>query len=330
MASGFTDSYDASVVLKQSLDPVIWDLFPMDTYAISNVDKVSVKNTMHEWVFDKLAAAANNKNAEGADATYATLATATRVSNYTQISRKVVKLTDTYTDGVDTIGQNPMGRAVLKAMKELKRDMEFDYLGGQGSSAGASTLIRATAGVQAWIWGSGATSPNEGNTVAASDATHFTTPAYASAACAGQTLGTTSTSLITLGHLTSAMELAWLDGGEPDTIICSSAQKKYIDAMTSLATRTVDVGRTDKLPILGAANLIVTSYGTYKVVMSRYLGSTAILIMDMNMWALGQLRAPKVVDLAKTGDNTGKLMVAEWCCIARNPNSSAKVIGFAN
>lgn len=328
--AGTTETYD-SAVLKESLDSVIWDLFPMDTYFSSNIDRENVKNTQHQWVFDQLAAASNNKQIEGDDVTYTTLATATRVSNYTQIARKPVILSDTYTEGVDVVGQNPMGRAIMKSMKEYKRDVELDLLGKQGSSAGAGGTARASGGVQAWIWGAGADIP--GNTVYPSTGgtggnTTGTTPSYAAAVVEGQTDGTTSSSSIVLADITSAAELAWTDGGEPDTILCSSAHKKVIDGLASLATRTADVGRADKLSIQGSANLIVTSFGTFKVIMSRYLARTSTLLLQMDMWAMGQLRPPKVKEMAKTGDATKKLIVGEYTLIARNPNASAKLQGF--
>lgn len=328
--SGTTDTFD-SAVLKESLDKVIWDLFPMDTYFQANIDKTNVINTQHEWVYDSLAAAANNKQIEGDDAAYTTLATAVRVSNYTQIARKTVLLSDTYTEGVDTVGQNPMGRAIMKSMKELKRDVEFDLLGTQGSSAGSTSVARASGGVQAWIAGTGAAAA--GNTVYPTTAgtngnTTGTTPSYASSVVAGQTDGTTAASTVALVDITSAAELAWTDGGEPDTIICSSAQKKYIDAMTSLATRTVDVGRTEALSVTGTANVIVTSFGTFKVVMSRYVHRMTIVLLQMDKWAMGMLRPTKVKDMAKTGDAEKKLIVSEYTLIARNPNSAAKLQGF--
>lgn len=329
--SGTTDTFDLAS-LKESLDPVIWDLFPLDTYFQNTIDKVSVGSTQHQWVFDTLSAAANNKQLEGDDAAFTTLATATRVSNYTQIARKMILMSDTSGDGVRTVGQNPMGRAVMKGMKEYKRDVEFDLLGRQGSSAGATATARASGGVCAWIWGTGATLP--GNTVLPTVAgtggnTTATTPSYASAAVIGQTDGTTAASSIVLADITSAAELAWDDGGEPDTIIASSSQKKKIDALTSLATRTADVGRADMLSIQGSANLIVTSFGTFKVVMSRYLNRTTTLLLQMDKWAMGQLRAPKTVDLAKTGDAEKKMIIGEYTLIARNPYSSAKIQGFA-
>ena len=321
--AGSTETYD-SAVLKESLDSVIWDLFPMDTYFISNVDKVSVGQTQHQWVFDTLAAAAANKQVEGDAFTAVTLLTATRVSNYTQISNKSILITGSY-QATNAVGQNPMGRAVLKAMKELKRDMEFTCLGKQGSSAGP-TGGRATGGVLAWIWGQGATIP--GNKVAAKAAgtnadTTTTTPSYASSVVTGQVDGTTGTVAMTIADVVEAMQLAWTDGGEPDICLASSAQKAYIDTFTSLATRMIDLGREDKLPISQSANVIVTSYGTVKVILSRYLNRNSALFLDMPMWALGQLRAPQVKDMAAREDGDAKLLVAEYTVIARNPNSSA-------
>jgi hypothetical protein len=198
-------------------------------------------------------------------------------------------------------------------------------LGRQGSSAGASATAPASGGVLAWIWGQGATVA--GNTIAATSSAG-TTPSYTSSAVAGQTDGTTAASSIVYSDVESAAELAWLDGGEPDLILCSNGQKKVVDGFTSRATRTADIKDTDVLTIQGAANLIITSFGTFKVVMSRYIPRNCLVILQTDMWAMGQLRAPKVVELAKTGDATKKMIIGEYTLIARNPNSSAKVVDF--
>lgn len=326
---GTTDTFDLST-LKESLDPVIWNLFPMDTYFTSNIDKVDVGQPQHQWVFDTLNAAANNKQIQGDDVTASTQGTTTRVSNYTQIARKVVVMSSTAQES-NTVGGNAMGRELMKKMKEYKRDVEFDALGRQGSSAGATNTAAASAGACAWIWGTGA--DIAGNTVYPSTGgtggnTTATTPSYASSVCSGQVDGTTSNSSVVLADITAAAELAWTDGGEPDVIIASASQKKYIDQLSSLATRTVDIGRADNLSISNSANLIVTSFGTFKVVMSRYLNRTTTLLLQMDKWALGQFRAPKTVDLAKTGDADKKMIVGEYTLIARNPHSSAKIQGF--
>ena len=321
--AGTTDSFD-SAALRESLDPVIWDLFPMDMVFQNAIDKVNVKQPQHQWVFDSLAAAANNKQVQGDDFSYTTAVTATRVSNYTQIARKAIVLSNTLIAS-ETVGQNPLGREVMKQMKQYKRDVEFDLLGRQGSSAGATGTAAASGGVLAWIWGQGATVP--GNAVAATSSAG-TTPSYASAAVAGQTDGTTAASSIVYSDVESAAELAWLDGGEPDLILCSNGQKKVVDGFTSRATRTADIKDTDVLTIQATANLIITSFGTFKVVMSRYIPRNCLVLLQTDKWAMGQLRAPKVIDTAQTGDATKKAIVGEYTLIARNPNSSAKVVDF--
>jgi hypothetical protein len=54
-----------------------------------------VGQPQHQWVFDNLAAAANNKQIQGDAFTYATAVTASRVSNYTQIARKAITVSET-------------------------------------------------------------------------------------------------------------------------------------------------------------------------------------------------------------------------------------------
>ena len=321
--AGTTDTFDVAS-LKESLDSVIWDLFPMDTYFQNHIDKVEVGQTQHQWVFDTLAAAANNKQIQGDSFTYATAATASRVSNYTQIARKAITVAETL-NASNTVGGNPMGREVMKKMKEYKRDVEFDLLGRQGSSAGATNTAAASGGVLAWIWGTGAAVA--GNTVAATSSAG-TTPSYASAAVAGQTDGTTAASSVTFTDVENAAELAWLDGGEPDTILCSNGQKKVVDAFTSRATRTADISKTEALTVQGTVNILVTSFGTFKVVMSRYIPRNCMVLLQMDKWAMGQLRPTKVIEPAQTADAKNKVIIGEYTLIARNPNSSAKIVDF--
>jgi hypothetical protein len=322
--AGTTDTFDVQS-LKESLDSVIWDLFPMDTYFQNHIDKVDVGQTQHQWLFDALQAPANNKVIQGDAYTYVTAATATRVSNYTQIARKAISVSGTALAS-NTVGGNIMGREVMKRMKEYKRDVEFDLLGRQGSSAGATNTAAASGGVLAWIWGAGA--DIVGNAIVPSGNTTATTPSYASAAVIGQTDGTTAASAVTYSDVENAAELAWLDGGEPDVILCSNGQKKVVDAFTSRATRTADIGSTDKLTVQGTVNILVTSFGTFKVVMSRYISRNNLVLLQMDKWAMGQLRAPKVVEGDPNADAKTKVIIGEYTLIARNPNSSAKVVGF--
>src|SRR5688572_21915151 len=117
--AGATLTFDTEA-LKESLGSVIWDLFPMDTYFQNHVAKEKVSQTQHQWLYDSLAAPANNKQLQGDAVTATTLATAIRVSNYTQIARKVISVSGSH-EASDTVGGSAMGRAVMKSMKEYKR-----------------------------------------------------------------------------------------------------------------------------------------------------------------------------------------------------------------
>lgn len=35
--------------IREDLEDTIWDLFPADTWALSNLDKVNAQSTTHEW-----------------------------------------------------------------------------------------------------------------------------------------------------------------------------------------------------------------------------------------------------------------------------------------
>jgi hypothetical protein len=51
--------------IREDLEDVIWDLFPEDTWAVSNLDKIDATSTTHEWLAQQLAAAATNIGVEG-------------------------------------------------------------------------------------------------------------------------------------------------------------------------------------------------------------------------------------------------------------------------
>jgi hypothetical protein len=315
--------------IREDVESVIWELDPMDTWALSNLDKVDASNTFHEWLSDDLAAAAANLVREGDDATYATAFPARRLGNYQQISNKTFIVSDTL-ESVDKIGRKTeVGRLGTKLLKELKRDMEFALVTNQASSAGGSATARSTAGMESWIAGPTSTSNGATNAVAATANAGATTAGFASGLVAAPTDGTT-TGALTEATLRAALEGAWTDGGDPRVILVGSTQKKAIDAFTGIATRFVDAAPNKQTTIIGAANMYVSSFGSpHMVVLSRYVRSSVVLCIDPDYWSVSFLRRPQTKDLAKTGDATKKLLVTEYGLVCRNPNASAKVVACA-
>lgn len=314
--------------IREDLEDVIHELDPMDTWALTNLEKVSARSTYHEWLADDLAAAAANLVREGDEASFATAAPARRLGNYMQISTKTFIVSDTL-EVVDKAGRRTeTGRLGTKLLKELKRDMEFALVRNQASSLGADATARASAGIESWIAGPTAnTAGTLSNVVSATtNGASHTTPGFSGGLVSAPTDGTTGA--LTIGQLNAALGGAWEDGGDPRVILVGAKQKQVIDAFTGVAQRQINVSSRAEAPIIGAANMYVSSFGSpHMVVLSRYVRDSVVLCLDPDYWAVAYLRKPQMKDLAKTGDATKKLLVTEYGLVCRNPNASSKVVG---
>lgn len=318
---------------REDIEDVIFLLDPMDTWALSNLDRVDASSVYHEWLQDSLAAPATNRQIEGDDVAFTTATPAGRRGNWCQISYKTFAVSDTL-EAVEKIGRSSeRQRLGVKLLKELKRDIESAIVGNQGSSGGAggaqggTGTARSSAGMEAWI-GNGTTTTTAGeasNVVAATASSGATSPGFASGAVTAPTDGTT-TGALTEGQLKAALQGAWEDGGTTDVILTGARQKNVIDAFTGIATRFIDTSPNKQAAIVGAANMYVTSFGTHMIVLSRYVRSSVVLCLDSSMWAIAFLRPFSKKPLAKTGEADKTLITSEWTLVCRNNAASAKVV----
>jgi hypothetical protein len=317
---------------REDVEDVLWQLDPMDTWALSNLDKVSATGTLHEWLSDTLAAAATNIVEEGDDASYATASPAPRYGNYQQIIRKTFIVSDTLEE-VKKIGRDTeTGRLGVKLMKEWKRDAEYALVRNQISTIGGAGTGRSTAGMETWIYGPTASTANTiANVVAATTtAATATTPSLSTGGVPGTAITDGGTvAALTEGTLKLALAGAWEDGGDPRVILASATNKNAIDAFSGIATRFVDSSPNKQAAIVGAANMYVSSYGSpHMVVLSRYVRNQAVMCIDPDYWAVSFLRRPKVVPLAKTGDATKKMIIGELGLVCRAPLANGKVVSL--
>lgn len=320
-------SYNANA--REDLEDVIWLLDPMDTWALSNLDRIDATAVFHEWLSDSLAAAASNIVREGDDATFATAVPASRLGNYTQIFNKTFVVSDTLEQVKKAGRATETGRLGTKLLKELKRDMELAIVGNQASSVGGSATGRSLAGMESWIAGPTSTSNGANNAVAATATSGATTVGFSGGVVGAPTDGTT-TGTLSETTFKAALEGSWTDGGNPRVVLAPSAQKKQIDSFTGIATRFVDNSPTKQATIIGAANMYVSSFGDpHMVVLSRYVRTSVVLCLDPDYWALAFLRNPQKKPLAKTGDATKTLIVTEFTLVCRNPASSSKLVACA-
>ena len=312
MAVSATNSYTGKGI-AESFEDIIFDISPEDTPLLSMAKRMSAGQTYHQWQTDALAAAATNRAIEGDDSSFSTLAATTVLGNYTQISAKTVQISNTY-DVVKKYGRkSEVAYQLMKAGKEMKRDMEYAIVRNQASSAGGAATARSSAGIESWIV----------NRVLATGSTAGTTPGFSGGLVAAPTDGTSVTFIE--ADLKSALQLAWTDGGEPSTILMSATNKARFSGFSGIATKFNNVQGTTQATITGAADVYVSDFGNHTVKLDRFMRDQAVLCIDPGYVGLASLRPLSKEELAKTGDSTKYLLTAEYALVVQNPDAHAKV-----
>jgi len=258
--------------------------------------KGSVSNTLFEWQTDALAAAViNNYHVEGAAAGTAATTATTRVTNQTQISKKVVEVTGTH-ETVNNAGKkSEMAHQLAKASKELKRDMEGSLLADNAAAAGNATTARETRGAANWI------------------ATNVTDA------------GTSSThAAVVEADIIAVAEATWNAGGEPSTMLLGATNKKLVTAMSGRADAVRSVS-DENMSIYNAVDVYVSDFGTFNITLDRYCDQDVIYFLDHDMWSVDYLRDFQTVDIAKEGDSEKKMLLVEYGLRCGNEAANGKI-----
>ena len=289
-------TYDATAI-REDLSDVIYDISPTDTPFMSSIaGKGSVSNTLFEWQTDALAAAViNNYHVEGAAAGTAATTATTRLTNQTQISKKVVEVTGTH-ETVNNAGKkSEMAHQLAKASKEIKRDMEGSLLADNAAAAGNASTARETRGAANFI------------TTNVTDA------------------GTSGThAAVVEADILAVAESTWTAGGEPSTILLGATNKKLITAMSGRADaiRSVADGNTT---IQNAVDVYVSDFGTFNIQLDRFCDQDVVYFLDHDMWSVDYLRDFQTVDIAKEGDSEKKMLLVEYGLRCGNEAANGKI-----
>ena len=314
--SGTTDTYDL-VGVAEDVEDIIYDISPTDTPLMTMAARGKADNILHQWQTDALDPAATNRQIEGDEAAYTTAAPTVMLSNYTQIVRKTILVSDT-ADKVRKYGrERETARLTIKRGKEIKRDVEYALVRNQASSAGGSSTARSSAGLESMI---------AGNSLEAGG-TAGTTPGYAAGVWAAPTDGT-AVATLTEDMLKNAIELAWVDGGDPSIILTNTYQKKAMAAFSGTAKfagNYVEGNRTSQGVVVGGVDLYISDHGEHRVKLNRYMRQSSMFILDPEYVECAWLRPIRPVSLAKTGDATKSMLVGEFCLVVGNPDAHAKI-----
>lgn len=289
-------TYD-TVGIKEDVDGVISNLTPTKTPFVSLIGKDKTTSRKFEWMEDDLAAPRDNANVEGFEASDSTLTPPAMRDNYTQIFEKTFKISETE-DAIDQHGRaKETAYQTVKAGKELKRDLEFAYIGhDQAKVIGDKTVTaRRTASATQMV---DASVTEDGLGAALSEA-----------------------------MVLSAGQKAYEEGAEPSYLMIKPSDSLVVAGFANAAGRSREIGNERK--IVNVVDLYVSPFGEYKVVLNRFQLATTAWLLDPEMWADVTLRGWTRTPLAKTGDSNRQMLVSERGLKNKNFKSSALITNIA-
>ena len=294
---------------REDLSDVITRIDPAETPIFSNAKKEVTSGVFHEWQVQELTAAADdNYVAEGADYSYVNPTATTRLGNYHQISVQAASVSGTL-DAVDKAGRDKE-TAYVKVLKglEQRRDIEKALVKNEARSASDP---RKAGKISSYMTNVSLVSPS---TTPTGDGSDVSDKAGTDAA-------------LTLAKIDAGMKLAYEDGGQPDILVVSPANKVAFSDLSSgsVATNQLTMTAPREAAIIGSVSLYLTDFGTLSVTIDRQMPNDTVFLMDSDYYAVGHLpnRMFSVSDVAPTGDATKFSIVSEWTYITKAPKAHA-------
>ena len=297
---------------REDLSSVIERIDPDETPLFSNAKKVTTKGVFHEWQVQSLAAASDtNYVNEGADYSYANPQPTERLGNHHQISVNGASVSNTL-DVVDAAGRE-RETAYVKILKSLEQRRDIDKSLFKNEARSASDPRKAGK-ILSFI----SNAVLESNSAVASN----------SNGSAAATMSGTNDALA-ISDIDDAMKAAYEDGGQPDMLVMSPANKVAFSNLSSgsVVTNELHMTKPQEAAIVGSVSLYLTDFGQLNAVIDRQATNTEILLMDSDHYSIGHLpgRLFSVADIAPTGDATKFAIVSEWTLIMNAPKAHAAI-----
>lgn len=259
----------SAVSNREDLTDVLTILAPEETPILSSANKQKANATFVEWTVDSLAGPSSTPIREGANVGDTTgtgegatvdagfidkFAGRARLGNYIQKFRRAYQVSDLQ-EAVDSVGPAKIAQAEAKAIRELKRDIEFTISGSQDRSVeDGSNTGYGLRGLGGWI--DNTTTANSGNSDVPDT---FKTPDGSIVDVAGTETAFAETSLNSL--ITSVFT------------VTGSSNNLMLVADTALRNDISDFARISS-PATGSANVRNVNYngesGTIKLSVDLY------------------------------------------------------------
>ncbi len=304
-----------AVGAREDLSDVISRIDSDETPIFSNAKKEVTKGVTHDWQVQELtAAASNNYAAEGADFSFANPTATTRLSNVHQVSIQAASVSGTL-DAVDVAGR-ARESAYVKVIKglEQRRDIEKSLTIDQAKSASDP---RKAAALPAWMTNVSKVSPS--------------TTAAGTGADVSDGAGTNAA--LTLAKIDAAMQAAFEDGGQPNIMVVSPANKVAFSDLSSgsVVTNQLTMTAPKEATIIGGVSVFLTDFGQLNVTIDRFCANDRIFLLDTDYYSIGHLpgRMFSVSDIAPSGDATKFGITSEWTLIMKAPKASAMIMDLS-
>jgi len=286
--------------IREDLSNVITNIAPEETPFQSNIGRETISNTLFEFQTDTLADAAANAQLEGDDVgTFDAVVATVRVTNYAQISRKTIVLSNTE-EVVNKAGRrSELAYQIAKRGAELKRDQEFVFLNGGIAVAGNTTTARVTASLGAFV---------KTNT---DKQTNGTDPSYTTLPNSARTDGNVRTFTETI--LKNVIQKVWSAGGTPKILMVGPVNKQRVSGFSGIASSRFNIdGGAKPATLIGAVDIYVSDFGNVQVIANRFQRERDAWVLDPDYAKMVVLRPYQQVELAKTGDAEKRMLLIEY------------------
>ena len=312
------DTYD-SVGNREDLQNKIYMVSPEKTPVVSAGRRFKAEAKFHEWQRDSLAAP-NKDNAvvEGDDRTGTALTPTERVGNYMQLFDKVAVVTSSQEKANKAGRSSEMKYQIaMKAIPELKRDVEAMTLSKNAAVAGNSTTARKGGGLGVFLY-----------TNALHNGAGATTAHTSGAPTTAVTAGTNRAFGETL--IKTAMQSIYTNSGEMPTMVSlTPSHKTAFSAFTGIAVNRVNLKKgAEQAAIVGGADVYVSDFGELSIV-PNYVQATAAsdvaYILNPETYGIATYQPLKSEPLAKTGHADKEMVSWECGLVVTAEKANAKI-----
>ena len=288
MALGTSYGQTVGGPIREDVLDLIFQITPEDTPFFNLIGDADASNVVHQWPIRSLTTRQDNAVQEGEEfaGNFQDLILPTRVTNLTQILRKLPRVTETM-QAVNTIGiSDLMADQISQRAVEWKTDVEHALLRGSlVSGTSADGTARRMNGFH--------------NAIANNRFDYQTTGTFGE-----QTFN-------------NLMEEIWNDGGRAQDVLVNARLKRTISTFTDSATKffmAEDRRVTNTIGVYESdfhVTNIHLSRDIPQVITAGQTGLFTLFALDRSFFAKAWLRTPVIERLPKTGDAETAVVIGE-------------------